>query len=137
MDTVTITPKRLKVYNQKAKERLSLPEQATTNHNVHVLGAARVDAGIRPVTVSTTVDAETGDVQTYSKTEPLPWVAMSHRGEAGIAYGIKSGPNGVTPNARLFVRQSLIDVKALQVGLEAKADQDGSLFAGASVAYRW
>lgn len=133
MDKVTLPPQKVKVYPQKAKAKLSLPEPAASNPSVYALGASRVEPDWHPVTVTTTLDTDTGDVQVYQKREPLPWLAIPHRGEAGLAYGLKNGQ----PNARLFVRQSLLDMKALRLGVEATADQDGEVFAGASLAWRW
>jgi hypothetical protein len=135
--TVSLTTAKVKAYQPKAKATLGLPAKVVDNPDAHVLGATTVKPGIRPVTVSTVLDEETGDVTVYEKTEPLPWVALPHRGEVGITYGFKGGVDGIKPNARLFVRQSLLDVKALRIGVEVTADQDGDAFAGASLSYRW
>ena len=133
MAKVDIRPSRVKALPPKAKAALKLPETAASNPSIYALGAARIEPDFRPVTVTTTLDADTGEVQVYSKREPLPWIAIPHRGEAGIAYGIKDGQ----PAARLTVQQALLDIKALRLSATATLDQDGDTFAGVGLSYRW
>lgn len=133
LETAKITHAKVKAYTHQSKKALALPQAVIEDGSKYALGAATVKPGLHPVTVSTVLDADTGEVTQYEKQEPLPWVAPAIHGEAGIAYGIKDGNR----NGRLFLRQGLVDVKAMRLGVEATADQDGSLFAGASLAYRW
>lgn len=124
---------KVSVYKPAAKKAVALPPEVKADPDKHVVAASRVVPDIHPHTVTTVLDSETGDVVTYDTKEPMPWLAPAYRGEAGIAYGIKNG----VPMGRLFVRQSLIDVKRLTLGVEVTADQDGEVFAGVAVSYRW
>lgn len=131
---VELKPAKVKAYAPKAKQELALPEPAASNPSIYALGATRIEPDFHPVTVTTTLDEATGEVAVYEKREPLPWAALTRRGEAGIAYGMKSDG---TMGGRLFVNQALLDVKALRLGLAATLDQDGMAFGGVSLSFRW
>lgn len=134
--TVTLP---LKVYKPEAKQRLKLPQAVQADPAQHVAAASTVKPDTHPHTVSTVVDEKTGEVTTYDTRDPLPWLAVDSHGEAGVAYGIRDGQ----PTVRLEVRQNLLDLKALKLGVQASADQpvSGSLspsyFVGIGVSYRW
>lgn len=134
IERVEVAPKTVKALPHKAKQKLALPEPVASDPNIYALGANRIKPDLYPVTVTTTLDAETGEIQTYEKREPMPLLALPKRGEAGVAYGFK--PDG-GPVWRLYARQGLLDVKAMRVGVEATLDSDGDAFAGASLSYRW
>lgn len=132
--TVEIKPAKVRAYAPKVKKDLSLPQAVVDNPSIYALGATRIEPDFHPVTVAATIDEQTGETVLYEKREPLPWVALTRRGEIGIAYGIKT--NG-TMGGRLFINHGLLDVKAVRVGVAATLDQDGTGFAGVSFAYRY
>lgn len=132
--TVEIAPAKVRAYAPKVKKELGLPPSAAGNPSIYALGATRVEPDFHPVTISTTINEQTGEVTMYEKREPLPWVAPTLRGEAGIAYGVRSDG---TMGGRLFVNQGLLDIKSVRMGATATLDQDGTAFAGLSLSYRW
>ncbi len=133
LPTVTVPTRQIQALPPVAKRKLNLPAAVRANPAQHVVSASRVDPDIRPHTITTVMDAETGQTSTYDTPEPLPLVSTTTRGEAGIAYGLRDG----VPMGRLFLRQILVDIKAARVGLEGQVDQDGMWFAGVTVVVRW
>lgn len=118
-----------------AHRRISDPP-SITRPTESVIAASRVEADSpHPKTLVTTVDTETGDVRTIERTEPLPWLRASTRGEVGLYYGFKSGEPA--PVVGVHAKQALLDLKALRVQAMASAAQTGDWFAGIGVAYRW
>lgn len=140
------TPKRsvpvkggqVRVYAPEAKARLSMP-WLKDDPAKQVLAAHQVPADDHPRTVTTVIDTDTGDSQTYVTRDPLPWFAWDLRGEAGVYAGLKNGE----PAARLEVRQGLFQVKVLHFGGIGSVDQplSGPLgadwFVGAGVWGYW
>ena len=133
VETVEIKPAKVQVYARKAKVKLSLPAAVQADPMQHVAAASRVESSDRPVTVTTLLDERTGAVTTYTREEPLPWLAAGHSGEASIAYGMRSGQM----MGRIMVRQDILQIKAARIGAQATIDQDGQWFAGAGIVYRW
>lgn len=133
VEKVAITPPVVKAYAPKAKARLKLPAAVQVAPSIYALTASQVKADDRPHTIITTLDEDTGEVETYDRPDPLPWLAPETRGELGISYGLRDGH----PMGRLSVRQNLLQIKSLRLGSQASIDQDGQWFAGVGVWYRW
>lgn len=132
--TQAAQPKKgIQVYRKSVKKKLKLPDSVQADEQQQVVSSSKVATDDRPHTVTTTVDLETGKFTTFDRTDPLPWVAVSTHGEAGLAYGIRNGQM----IGRVYATQDLIQVKALHVGAMATLDQDGKWFAGLRVGYRW
>ncbi len=129
--TIDIKPPKVRVYAPKAKKDLGLPQAAQEKPTEHV---TTVKPDLRAHTIITTLDETTGQFTTYDKPEPLPWLAFSRRGEAGMAYGYSS--SGQT-GWRLYARQDLLQIKRLNIGAQAALDQGGQWFAGVAVGVRW
>ncbi len=129
----------LKVYKAESKKRLNLPKSLQEDSSKHVAASSTIKPDFHPHTISTVIDDKTGEVTTYDTREPLPWIAVDNHGEAGVAYGIRDGQATV----RLEVRQNLLDVKAVKLGVQASVDQPfaGSIapsyFVGVGLSYRW
>ena len=121
------------VYAPKAKQKLDLPDEILNDPDKYVLQATRLPNDTHPATVTTVIDQQTGEVQTYVRREPLPWFAIEQTGEARIDVGIKGG----LTIGRLSVREDLLQVKALHAGINASLDTDGQIFVGVGVGYRW
>lgn len=136
--SVPVKGGQVRVYAPEAKVRLSMP-WLTDNPAKQVLAAHQVAADDHPQTVTTVLDTDTGDSQTYVTRDPLPWLARDARGEAGIYLGYKNGE----PAARLLARQGVFQVKALHFGVLGSVDQplsgpiEADWFAGAGVWARW
>ena len=130
-----IKPPQVKVYagGKAVKQKLSLPQAVIDAESQRVLASSKIAASEHPSTVTTVIDASTGESQTFVRTDPLPWVAYSSKGAVGLYYGIKRGGQA----ARLQIRQDFLQVKALRAGVLASVDSDGQAFAGVGVEYRW
>ncbi|MEW6314155.1 MAG: hypothetical protein AB1513_08975, partial [Pseudomonadota bacterium] len=107
-----------------------------------VLESSQVPADDHPQTVTTVIDTETGETETYVKRDPLPWFAWDTHGEAGIYAGLARG----SPALRLEARQGIFAVKALHAGVIASYDQllapspfapQGAGFVGVGVWMKW
>lgn len=137
---VSVTlPVPVKAYAPGIKGTLKLPDSIVADQNQHVIAAARVRSSDRPQTVTTVLDAATGESRAYVKEEALPWLALDPHGEAGIYAGLKNGER----TARLEVRQGLVQIKAVHLGAIASLDQplSGQIksdhFVGVGAWYRW
>lgn len=133
VERVALQPQVIKVYPPKAKTDFGLPQAAIGNINEHVATATKVPSAERPHTVVATLDAQTGEAQSYIREDPLPWLTRDPRGELGISYGLRDG----LPMGRVSLRQNLIQIKAVHVGGLATLDQDGRWYMGAGAWWRW
>lgn len=137
VDTVpkqTIKPPEVQVYAPRAKQKLELPDEILNDPNLYVLQSTRLPSDTHPATVTTLIDQNTGQVQTFVRREPLPWFATEQTGEVRIDVGVKSAAGTV---GRLSMREDLLQVKAWHAGINANLDTDGEVFAGVGVAYKW
>lgn len=128
----------IKAYKPDTKAKLRLPDAVIADNDKQVLAATTIRSSERPQTVTTVIDAGTGDSKTYVKSEPLPWVATESRGEVRIDYAYKFRASPVpTPVVRLTLRHDVIQVKGFHLGLNATVDTDRDAFIGVGVGYRW
>lgn len=126
----------LKVYRPEVKRKLKLPDTVQANPQQHVLASSRTAADERPHTVTTVIDAATGEATTFDRAEPLPWLGVSTKTEIGAFYGVKNG----VPAFRVQAQQELLRVKALHLGAVASADMqrgDVDTYVGVGVWARW
>lgn len=130
---------KVTVYQGRTKTNLKLPATVIADEQQQVIAASQVKADLRPQTVSTVINTETGQVQTYVKTDPYPWFAIETRGVATVAYGYKFDARKHTtqPVARLQVGYDVVRVKALTAGVVATLDSDRDAFVGVGISYRW
>ncbi|MDP2153819.1 MAG: hypothetical protein Q8J66_09200 [Methylotenera sp.] len=134
-----IKAKAVKVYPATVKKSIKLPEAIQDNPALDVIASNQVPADDHPQTITTLINTDTGESQTFVKRDPLPWLALDSRGEAGLYMGIKNGQ----PAARLEVKQGMFQVKALHFGVVGTVDQpinstiDPDYFVGAGVWARW
>jgi hypothetical protein len=122
-----------------SKADLKLPAAVIADEHKQVIDASQVRSSLRPQTVSTVIDTETGDVKTYVKTDPYPWLAIETRGEIGVAYGYKYSSTTHAPAqvGRLQFSYDAVRVKALTIGVTATLDTDRDAFAGVAIKYKW
>lgn len=138
---ISVQPKQLKVYagGKGVKNNLKLPDPVVQDDSEQVIASSQVKADEHPHTITTTINTDTGESQTFVRTDPLPWFGLSSRGGIGIYGGIKNG----NPAVRLEAKQDLFTVKALHFGVTASVDQplNGPLgndyFLGIGGEYRW
>lgn len=134
--TVSVQTAPVHAYAPEAKVNLKLPEHVRMDKAKHVVAATRTQADERPHTVTTVLDAATGEVMTYDRAEPLPWIAVRPRTELGAFVGYKFGE----PALRIEARQDLMQVKGMHLGAIATADATASGvdgFVGIGVWARW
>lgn len=129
-----ITPPKVSAYEPPAKAKLDLPADIQGDPNKYVLDSVKLPNDTHPHTVTTVIDATTGEVQTFDRRDPLPWFAFRQTGEVRLDYGFKAGRPMST---RLTLREDLLQVKALHAGINASLDADGQYFVGAGVAWKW
>lgn len=139
IEWVTVTP-AVKTRGAGVKRSLKLPDAVQVNAEQHVLDAARIAPSDRAQTVTTVLDATTGETQTYVVAEPLPWLAFRQRGDAGAYLGVKAGQ----PTLRLQARHEIAQVKALHLGALASVDvpingnrADPDVFVGVGAWVSW
>lgn len=126
----------IKVYRPEVKRKLKLPDAIQQNASQHVIASSRTVGDERPHTITTVIDANTGETTTLDRVEPLPWLAVSTKTEIGAFYGVKNG----APAFRIQAQQELLRVKALHLGAVASADVargDIDTFVGVGVWARW
>lgn len=111
-------PAPVKTYKPAVKKKLALPDAVQADDRQHVLQASRVEASDAPTTVTAVIDEETGRTEIYVREEPLPWLDLTPRGEAGAFFGLKRGE----PAVRVTARQQLLQVKMLRIGAIASVD---------------
>ncbi len=135
----------VKVFDDKTKKDLKLPEVVVKNEGEHVIAATQVKGSLRPQTITTVIDEKTGESQSFVKTDPYPWLAMENRGEIRMAYGYRYSPQSLTMFSPSTVKQvgrlsftyDALRVKALTIGPSGSVDTDGQAFIGLGVSYRW
>jgi len=134
-----IKAKTVKVYPAAVKNTIKLPEIIQDNPALDVIASNQVPADDHPQTITTLINTDTGESQTFVKRDPMPWLALDPHGEAGLYMGIKNGE----PTARLEVKQGAFQVKALHFGVVGSVDQPISgvqgtdYFIGTGAWMRW
>lgn len=127
----------VQVYKPAAKEKLELPAVVKSSPTAHVVAATTTPNDERQHTVTTVLDSSTGEFTTFTRAEPLPWVAVSTKSEVGAYLGLKNGE----PALRVEGRQELLQIKAVRIGARASADltQSGHVdtFIGVGAHVRW
>ena len=131
-ERVEIVPP-IQVYKPAAKKKLKLPEPVQQDAAQHVIASSKTANDERQHTITTVIDANTGNATTYDRVDPLPWIAVNTKSEVGLYYGYRGGEQVV----RLQGKQELLQVKALHLGAIATADSDGETFVGAGLWARW
>ncbi len=111
----------VKVYKGGAelKKKLKLPVAVAENPAKEIIASSKIAADSHPQTVSTVINTETGESETFVRRDPLPWLAWDTSGEVGIYAGIKNGHQAV----RLQARQGIVQVKAVNIGIVGSIDQ--------------
>lgn len=136
---VSLKPKSgtVRVYASRAKIKLDLPAEIIKDDNQQVIESTQVKSDDHPQTITTVINADTGETQTLVRRDPLPWLAWDYRGSIGAYAGLKNGDPGV----RIEAKQNLIQLKAVHVGVVASLDQRASgqqdYFVGVGAEYRW
>ncbi len=122
-----------------AKANLKLPDAVQKDPNEQVIAASQVKADLHPQTISTVVNTETGETQTFVKTDPYPWLAYEPRGSVGLYYGKKYDHvmHQSTTVGRLQADYEIVRVKAFKLGVTGSVDSDSTAFVGVGIKYQW
>ena len=132
---VVVKKSTVRAYKQTAKVDLQLPVTVQTDETKVVTDSSLVASSEHRTEVTSVLDVSTGETSTYVHLVPDPWLSSEHRGTASLAYGIKLPTNQMV--GRLSVREDLVQIKGIHLGIQATVDTDGDAFAGAGVSYRW
>jgi hypothetical protein len=122
-----ITPPKVEVYTPPAKVKLGLPANVQSNSSMYVLGSAKLPADTQPHTITSVIDEDTGEVQTFDRRDPLPWLAAERSGYIQLGGGVKTGVGRIGRAAGAY---ELVRMKALQAGFDGTLDTDGQAYAG-------
>jgi hypothetical protein len=134
-----IQAKTVKVYPAEVKAKTNLPPVVQANPVLEVIASNQVKADDHPQTITTLINTESGDSETYVRRDPLPWFETTSRGEVGLVLGLKNAE----PAVRLEARQELFQVKAVHFGVTGSVDQQlngaekTDWFVGVGAWYRW
>lgn len=126
----------IQVYKPAAKIKLKLPPAVVADTRQHVIASTKTANDERQHTVTTVIDASTGESVTYDRVDPLPWMAVNTKSEVGVYYGLKNGSQAI----RIEGKQELLQIKAVHLGATVSADMyDGRMdtFVGVGAWARW
>jgi len=127
--------KTIKVYKDSIKSSLSLPKAAVHNANIKLTDSSVIKRSERDTQVNQVLDISTGETQTYVTELSSPWFAFESKGAASVDYGFKRGSTQAV--GRLNVRQNLVQVKDVHLGVSGSVYTDGDYFIGLGGEYRW
>jgi hypothetical protein len=136
---VPVKSGKVQVKKGDSKKNLKLPAEIQADDKKQVIAAVQAPGSLRPQTISTVLDTETGKSESFIKTDPYPWFAWEPRGEAKLAYGFKFDAKQHQPKqvGRLQLGYDMVRVKALTVGVTGTLDSDRDAFIGVGLTYRW
>ena len=105
-----------------AKRKLNLPAAVINNQAIAVLAPIKIKADNvgHSHTAIPTLNTDTGVVETYVRTNPLPWFEFKTSGSAGVYGGVTTV---MGPVVRAIVQQDVIQIKRLKLGVMASVDQ--------------
>lgn len=112
----------VKVYagDVATKQKLKLPEKVIANKDQQVIAGIKLSPrDDYPRSITTVLNASTGESETYITKEPLPWLAIDTRGSIGAYIGLKNG----VQIARVQAKQNLIQIKRVHLGVVGSIDQ--------------
>jgi hypothetical protein len=131
---IDVPVKKLRVYDAPAKAKVSVPQPVKDDPNQYVLGSTSLKPGTHPTTVTTTVNADTGESTTYTTREPYPWFAFENQGDIGIGVGFDQ--TGATVGM-IEVHEDLVQIKAAHLGVTAIGMSNRTGFVGLSARMKW
>jgi hypothetical protein len=130
------TPKKtVRVYPSGSKAKVKLPPEAIENANIKLTASSVIKSSEYPVQVSQVLDITTGETETFVQEVPKPWIAFENRGAASLDYGFKRG--ATNPVLRLNLRENLVQLKGIHLGLSGSIHSDGDYFVGVGGEYKW
>jgi hypothetical protein len=125
----------IKAYKPQVKTKLKLPPVVIASPTQVVTASSIVPSSEHRTEVSAVLDTTTGNTVQYIHLTEDPWLAPEQRGSVSLAYGIKLPTNELV--GRLALREDLVQIKGIHLGLQGTLDTDGEAFGGVGVSYRW
>jgi len=132
--TEPIHPKVVQAYPAKVKQKVNLPSAMRNDPAIAVLNSSMVPPTLDGQTVTTTLNTETGQVNTMISANPSPWLAGESTGSIRLDYGMKNGGRKV---GRLSATENLFQIKSVHLGAAGALYSDGTYFIGVGGEYRW
>lgn len=130
----------VKAYAAAVKHGLNLPQAIQDDSAKLVLQSSEIKANRRDYSLTTVMDANTGETVTLAERQPLPWLARDVQGSMWLGVGLSGGGKRVM---RAEVEQNLLDIKNVTISGRASLDlpigEPGGMtgFAGVGAAWRW
>lgn len=136
VDTPLKTPATtVKTYSSGSKGLIKLPPEVIGDDNKFLTSSSVVPSTEKRQVVSTVLDVTTGETEAYVASQASPWFALENRGQVTLDYGYKR--NNSSPVSRLNVRQDLVEIKGIHLGVTGSVFSDGDYFVGVGGSYRW
>lgn len=128
--------KSIRVYpTARGKALIKLPASVIEDAGKYVTDSSDIPSSSHRQVVTQVIDVTTGSTEAYVTTLDDPWLARDTTGSVTLDYGFKR--NVTTPVARLNVRQELLQVKAIRLGVSGSVYSDGDYFVGIGAEYKW
>ena len=129
---------------EEVKRKLHLTEADVVNQDISIIAASRIKSDSHPVEVITKINKVTGETETVTVRQPLPWFEFKTSGRAGAYYGAATD---LGSTVRFQAQQDLISIKAINIGIITSVDQATDLvnqpisgtrfFGGIGAEIRW
>ncbi len=125
----------LRVYKPTGKALIALPKETLGDANKYVTSSSVIPSKEKRTVVTQVLDVTTGETEAFISEAPQPWVALENRGQLSVDYGYKSGNSN--PVGRINLRQDVVQLKSLHLGVSLSGYTDGDYFAGVGGGIRW
>ena len=108
--------KPVKVYagGAKTKKKLKLPDVIVQDESKSVITSSKVEADDHAHTITTVINAETGESETLDRRDPLPWISFTTKGDAMLAGGVNASGEQA---GMVQVRQGILRIKNVTLGV--------------------
>lgn len=135
--TVDTPIKSIKSYKSNIKKKLKLPQAVVEDEHKLVIASSKVQSDDHPHTITSTINTQTGEVETFDRKDPLPWIAFNQKTEISAAYGYKYSNRQSGLVGRFGARHEFMQSKNMGLGITGSVDTDGSAFAGIELRIRF
>lgn len=138
IDVPLMSPIRVYRGGAALKKKIELPVDVVADEHQVILASSKIDAG-ESHTVTTVINTQTGESQTFVRVDPAPWLGWDDHGGVSLQAGYKNG----TPAVRLQATQGLFRIKELHLNALVNLEQtlapinQLNSFIGIGAEYRW
>lgn len=127
--------KSVRVHKATSKGLIKLPTSVIEDDNQWVTDSSVIPSSEKRQVVTQVIDVSTGETSAYVNELPSPWVALENRGAISLDFGYKR--SSLTPVGRLNVRQDIVEIKGIHLGITGSVFTDGDYFLGLGASYKW